>query len=150
MAIDRRTEMSDEETDAFLGSRETGVLSLARADDPYAIPISYGYDASDRQFYLRSVSTPDSEKRRFVRSGSDAQLVVYDDEDGVYRSVVATGRLVSIDPDDLTAADIRQYGAAERPLFEIWPQPKEGLDIDLYRLEPETVTGRLAEISRDD
>jgi len=150
MAIDRRTEMSEAETDEFLGTHETGVLSLARGDDPYAIPVSYGYDASDRQFYVRSVSTPDSEKRRFIRSGSDARLVVYDDDECVYRSVVATGVLVRIDPDDLTAADIRQYGAAERPLFEIWPRPKEGLDIDLYRLDPETVTGRLAEISRDD
>lgn len=150
MAIDRRTEMSEAETDEFLGTHETGVLSLARGDDPYAIPVSYGYDASDRQFYVRSVSTPDSEKRRFIRSGSDARLVVYDDDECVYRSVVATGVLVRIDPDDLTAADIRQYGAAERPLFEIWPRPKEGLGIDLYRLDPETVTGRLAEISRDD
>lgn len=44
MAIDQETEMTDAEIDDFLGQHETGVLSLARTDDPYAIPISYGYD----------------------------------------------------------------------------------------------------------
>jgi len=149
MAIDRRTEMSDEETDDFLGVHETGVLSLAHGDDPYSIPISYGYDAADRLFYMRSVSTPDSEKRRFFEDGSDARLVVYDEDDDTYRSVIATGRLVRIDPDDLTVEDIQQYGSAKRPLFEIWPQPKGDLDIDLYRLEPASVTGRLITVSRD-
>lgn len=149
MAIDRRVEMSDEETDAFLGAHETGVLSLARGDDPHSIPISYGYDAADRLFYMRSVSTPDSEKRRFFEDESAARLVVYDDNEATYRSVIATGRLVRIDPDDLTVEDIQQYGSAKRPLFEIWPQPKGELDIDLYRLEPESVTGRLITVSRD-
>ncbi len=149
MAIDRRAEMSDEETDAFLGAHETGVLSLARGDDPHSIPISYGYNAADRLFYMRSVSTPDSEKRRFFEDESAARLVVYDDSEGTYRSVIATGRLVRIDPDDLTVEDIQQYGSAKRPLFEIWPQPKGDLDIDLYRLEPDSVTGRLITVSRD-
>lgn len=150
MAIDRRTEMTDEETGEFLGRQETGVLSLARSDEPYAIPISYGFDADARQFYLRLVSTPESEKRRYLGSRPSARLVVYEgaDED-VYRSVVATGTLERIDPSELTTDDIQQYGAARRPLFEIWPQQKGELDIDLYRLEPDTLSGRLIEVDRE-
>lgn len=149
MAIDRRAEMSLEETDTFLGSQETGVLSLARTDEPYAIPISYGYDPTARQFYVRLVSTPESEKRRFLESGPDARLVVYEGDGGAYRSVIAVGTLIDIDPEELTVEDIRQYGSAKRPLFEIWPERKDELDIELYRLDPETISGRLIAISED-
>lgn len=150
MAIDRRTEMSAEETDAFLNSHETGVLSLARTDEPYAIPVSYGYDSSVRHFYMRLVSTPESEKRRFLASDPEARLVVYDEEGDTYRSVIAKGTLVRIDPDELTVEDIQQYGSAKRPLFEIWPKGKGELDIELYRLEPGTVSGRLITVSREE
>ncbi len=149
MAIDRRTKMSPEETDAFLGSHETGVMSLARTDEPYAIPISYGYNASNGQFYTRLVSTPESEKRRFLDSNPDARLVVYEADGDTYRSVIATGTLVRIDPQELTVEDVQQYGDAKRPLFEIWPKQKGELDIELYRLDPETLSGRLIEISRE-
>ncbi|MFO7927494.1 MAG: pyridoxamine 5'-phosphate oxidase family protein [Halobacteriota archaeon] len=149
MAIDRRSEMSPEEMDAFLGVHETGVISLARTDEPYAIPISFGYDASDRQFYMRLVSASNSEKRRFLDSTPDARLVIYDADDDVYRSVIAVGTLVHIDPGELTVEDVQQYGDAKRPLFEIWPNRKGELDIELYRLDPETLSGRLVEVSRE-
>lgn len=156
MAMDRRAEMSADATDEFLGANETGVLSLAQADEPYAIPVSYGYDPSARQFYMRLVSTENSEKRAFVAPGRDARLVVYEgdgdggDGDGdTYRSVVATGTLSRIDPEELTAADIRQYGAAKRPLFEVWPETKGDLDIELYRLDPDTVSGRSVSVPRE-
>ncbi len=148
MAIDRRTEMADDETDAFLGRHETGVLALARTDEPYAIPISYGYDADDRQFYLRLVSTPDSEKRRFLASAPAARIVVYEQDDDVYRSAIAIGPLERIDPETLTVEDVQQYGDAKRPLFEVWPEQKGALDIQLYRLDPDTLSGRLIEVDR--
>ena len=150
MAIDRRTEMGAGETDEFLGRQESGVLALARTSEPYAIPVSYGYDADDRQFYIRLVSTPDSEKRRFLASSPTARLVVYDERGDTYRSVVAVGDLERIDPSELTAQDIQQYGEAKRPLFEVWPQQKGDLDIELYRLTPETLSGRLVEVDRED
>lgn len=148
MPIDRRTEMSAEATDAFLGRHETGVLSLARGDEPYAIPISYGYDSDARQVYMRLVSTPESEKRRFLDSSPTARLVVYEEDGDSYRSVIADGTLELIDPDELTVDDIKQYGAAKRPLFEIWPQGRGDLEIELYRLDPEDLSGRLIEVER--
>lgn len=149
MPIDRRTEMSDEETTTFLGRQETGVLALAREDVPYAIPISYGFDADAREFYMRLVSTPESEKRKFLASEPQARLVVYDEVDDVYRSVIAIGPLERIDPSELSVDEIQQYGEAKRPLFEIWPQQKGELDIELYRLQPESLSGRLIEIDRE-
>ncbi len=150
MAIDQETEMTDAEIDDFLSRHETGVLSLARTDDPYAIPISYGYDDNERAFYMRLVSTPESEKRQFLESTPAARLVIYDEAESSYRSIIATGELESIEPAALTPDEIAQYGDAKRPLFEIWAQGKKSLDIELYRLVPETLNGRRTEVNREE
>lgn len=148
MAIDQETEMTDAAIDQFLARHETGVLSLARTDDPYAIPISYGYDDENRVFYMRLVSTPESEKRQFLDAAPSARLVIYDEQDSSYRSVIATGTLENIPPAELTAEQIAQYGDARRPLFEIWAQQKDELDIELYRLTPDSINGRRTDIDR--
>ncbi|QLK25159.1 pyridoxamine 5'-phosphate oxidase family protein [Natrinema zhouii] len=150
MAIDQETEMTDAEIDDFLSRRETGVLSLARTDEPYAIPISYGYDDDGREFYMRMVSTPDSEKRQFLESAPEARLVVYDEAGSTYRSVIATGELENIAPSELTPGEIAQYGNAKRPLFEIWADGKDALDIELYRLAPTSLDGRRTEVDREE
>ncbi|MFB1066507.1 pyridoxamine 5'-phosphate oxidase family protein [Natrinema sp. H-ect4] len=149
MAIDQETEMTDVQIDDFLRRRETGVLSLARTDEPYAIPISYGYDDGEREFYMRMVSTPDSEKRQFLESAPEARLVVYDEADSTYRSVIATGSLESIEPSELTPDEIAQHGNAKRPLFEIWAEGKDALNIELYRLTPTSLDGRRTEVDRE-
>ncbi|WP_336037845.1 pyridoxamine 5'-phosphate oxidase family protein [Halobacterium yunchengense] len=146
MALEKQTEMSQSDTDALLGRHETGVLSLARDDDPYAIPISYGYDADDRTFYLRLVSTPDSEKRAFLASNPDARLVVYEEAEPTYRSVVVQGSLVEIPRDEMTVEHVEQYGDAKRPLFEIWGESKRDLDIKLYELRADSISGRYIEL----
>ena len=150
MSIDQEAEMTTGEIDAFLGSHETGVLSLARADTPYAIPISYGYDGVDKRFYMRLVSTPESEKHQFLASSPEARLVIYDEEGQTYRSVVAIGTLEAISPSDLTVDRIEQYGLAKRPLFEIWAEGKSELDIELYELAPDQLSGRRTDIERDE
>jgi nitroimidazol reductase NimA-like FMN-containing flavoprotein (pyridoxamine 5'-phosphate oxidase superfamily) len=144
------TEMDTDEVDEFLGDRETGVLTLARENEPYSIPISYGYDASQRTFFMRLVSTPDSEKRAFLSSSPAVRLVVYDgtDDDSVYRSIVAKGSLEELDPAELSVEQIEQYGNAKRPLFEIWGKGRDELDIQLYQFEPDELDGVRTEIDR--
>ncbi|MCU4925378.1 pyridoxamine 5'-phosphate oxidase family protein [Halobacteria archaeon AArc-dxtr1] len=150
MAIKQEVEMSAAEVDEFLGRHETGVLSLARADEPYAIPISYGYDDGERQVYLRLVSVPDSEKRRFLDADPDTRLVVYDESDAVYRSVIVTGTLENVSPAALTPEEIVQYGQAKRPLFEIWADGKADLDIELYRIDAAEIAGRRTVLDREE
>lgn len=149
MGLEQETELSPAETDAVLGRHETGVLALASDDEPYAIPISYGYDAEDRRFFLRLVSTPESEKRAFLAAEPTARLVVYDEADSRYRSVVVNGVLREISTDDMTVDRIEQYGRAKRPLFEIWGQSKQDLDIALYELDAEQVSGREVVVDRE-
>ncbi len=154
MVLAEETELTESAVDDALGQQETGVLSLARGDEPYAIPISYGYDRESRTFYLRLVSTPESKKRAFLASSPSARLVVYDEQtDGGqerYRSIVATGNLESIEPSELTVEQIEQYGETRRPLFEIWGQSKADLDIQLYALRPETLSGRETVVKREE
>jgi len=152
MTLAQETEMDPAEIDSFLSGHETGVLSLARDGSPYSIPISYGYDADSRTFYLRLVSTPHSDKREFLGSSPEARLVVYDgdDEGTVYESVVATGALEAIDPSDLSIEQIEQYGDARQPLFEIWGEGRDELDIKLYEFEPAELSGRQTTVERGD
>lgn len=150
MVLEAQTELTRAETDAFLGRHETGVIAFARGDVPYSIPISYGYDAGSRRFFLRLVSTPDSEKRQFLSSAPAATLVVYEDDDPLYWSVVAKGTLAEVAPEDLTVENVEQYGKAKRPLFEMWTESRRDVDISLYELDPEDLSGRRVKIQRDD
>jgi len=150
MATNSEVEMTDAEVDAFLSRHETGVLSLARGEAPYAIPISYGFDEESRDTYLRLVSTPESEKREFLGSDPQARIVVYKEDGDTYESVVGVGTLHRVDLDELTPETIAQYGETRRPLFEIWADGKPDLDIDLYRFVPERLTGRTVVIDRDE
>ncbi|MDR5673431.1 pyridoxamine 5'-phosphate oxidase family protein [Halalkaliarchaeum sp. AArc-GB] len=142
MALDQQTEMAPDEIEELLGRHETAVLSLANADEPYAIPISYGYDPDSNRFYFRLVSTPESEKRAFLTSSPRARIVVYEELEPTYRSVVADGTLERIDPDEMSVEHVVQYGGAKRPLFEIWGKSKRELDIQLYQLDIESIGGR--------
>ncbi|AAG19789.1 MULTISPECIES: pyridoxamine 5'-phosphate oxidase family protein [Halobacterium] len=146
MALDQQTELSRAETDAVLARNETGVLSLARGDEPYAIPISYGYDAESRTVFLRLVSTPDSEKRAFLSSSPAVRLVVSEESPPEYRSVVAQGTLTEISTDEMTVERIEQFGDAKRPLFEIWGADKPDLRIQLYECDATTISGRCIEL----
>lgn len=144
-----RTALSPAATDEFLSDHETGVLSLANADEPYSVPVSYGYDADKRRFFLRLVSAPDSDKDRFLAASPRASLVVYEEDEPVYRSVVAEGALQKIPRAELDEEDVAQYGQAKRPLFEVWGTSLPELDVGLYRLDPETLNGRRIELQRD-
>jgi nitroimidazol reductase NimA-like FMN-containing flavoprotein (pyridoxamine 5'-phosphate oxidase superfamily) len=148
MPLDHETSLSEEETDSILGRHETGVLSLARDGKPYSIPISYGYDTEHRRFYLRLVSDTESTKRKFLASRPHARLVIYEEEDPVYRSIVTVGTLEEVSRDELTVEHVEQYGAAKRPLFEIWGESCRELEIKLYQLDPDEISGRRIEIDR--
>lgn len=150
MSLDQETSLSKAETDSVLSRHETGVLSLAREGEPYSIPISYGYDAEQRRFYLRLVSSPESEKQKFLASLPEARLVIYEEDDPIYQSIVTVGTLEQISRDELSVEHIEQYGDAKRPLFEIWGQSRDDLDIHLYQLDPDEISGRRIEIERTD
>lgn len=148
MSLAKETELPDEDIDDFLSRTETGVLSFARDGEPYSIPISYGYNLDAQTFYLRLVSRPGSSKREFLSKTPTARLVVYaaTNNESTYWSVVAAGPLVERDSVALSPDEIAQYGDARRPLFEIWGEGRDDLDIQLYELQPEELSGRRTDV----
>lgn len=146
MTVEQQVVMSDSEIDAVLGRHETGVLALAEGDEPYAVPISYGYDDDSRRLCMRLVATAGSDRTRFLSGSPRVRFVVYEEGETVYRSVIATGRLEEIPRSELTPDHVARYGTAKRPLFEIWDAPQTDLDVDLYELDPAELTGRRIEI----
>jgi nitroimidazol reductase NimA-like FMN-containing flavoprotein (pyridoxamine 5'-phosphate oxidase superfamily) len=139
MGTRQYSDLTEDERDEVLGRNEAGVLALASGDDPYAIPISYGYDGVERRFYVQLVTTDDSEKQRFLGATTPARLVVTEHREGDYSSVIADGTLTRVFRDELSVEEIHQYGGSKRPLLEAWGEDE---DVELYELDPETLTGR--------
>lgn len=91
------TPMDDADVDTLLQSNGWGVLALADDDEPYSIPISFGYDGEDVYFsFLRTGGA--SRKSAFIADGKTARLLVttvrarFD-----WQSVAVTGTVESID-----------------------------------------------------
>lgn len=144
MTKDRTVAMETDDIDEFLGSGGTGVLSMARRNVPYSVPISYGYDPDERVFYLRLGDTPDSEKRAFIEATETARLVVHEQVDDTWTSVIATGGLTEVSGEELNANVATRLREAERPLFEIWDEPSEEITLVITRLSVDSLTGRIA------
>lgn len=132
--------MDADEAIAFLASKRTGVLALASADQPYAIPVSYAFDQSTEEVLLRLGHLDDTQKDEFLDGSTAARMVVHDTNEP--KSVIVDGRLVELDKTDLDPETIRSLGEGETPAFDIWPVEKPDLDVTIHRLTDATVTGR--------
>lgn len=132
--------LSAADIDDRLDNGGTGVIALAKDDRPYAVPVSYGYDGDT--FYLRLGFAPESEKRAFVAGRPTVKLVVYDEADEGWWSVVVTGTLDEVTEaalDSRVSTAIRQI---DIPFVTIQEEAPRDIDFRLYRLDAESVTGR--------
>lgn len=132
--------MSMSEIGHFLGPSGFGVLSLAADDDPYAVPVSYAFDAECSEFLLRLGHLGDSEKAEFLDESTRARLVVYDGERP--ESVICDGDLREMDKTELTPHQIHVLGNGETPAFDLWDADLERLDVSVHCLENTDLTGR--------
>ena len=138
-------DLDRDEVDAFLGTGGTGVLSFAAGVDqpPYAMPVSYGYDATDRTFYLRLGFVDGSDKRSYVEEDRPVSLTVHDEtEDSGWHSVVATGSLEEVTDADIGSNAMQGLGRVEIPLLDIFERPDEEVGFRFFRLDPDTLSGR--------
>jgi nitroimidazol reductase NimA-like FMN-containing flavoprotein (pyridoxamine 5'-phosphate oxidase superfamily) len=89
--------MDDDAVDDLLRSAGWGVVSLADADEPYSVPISFGYDGEDVYFgFLRTGGG--SRKAEYVADGKTARLLVTDVRARFdWRSVAVTGPVQAVD-----------------------------------------------------
>lgn len=68
--------MDDREWRAFLESQDVGVLGLTGDEQPYLLPLSFGYDGDDR-LYFTFVLGADSRKARLADRNPAATFLAY-------------------------------------------------------------------------
>lgn len=132
--------------DEFLETQSTGVLTLAKDDDGYGIPVSFAYDAGESSIYVRLGYAPESQKREYVDAADRVSFVVYDQTDDGWKSVVARGEL-----EEVAESSLQSYvGEAMRdldiPFFTVFDRPASDIEFKLTRLAIDELDGH-AELS---
>ncbi len=137
-------QLSESERDAFLGRKETGVLSLATPADesPHSVPVSFGFDTVGTAFFFRIADLPPEEKGEledrpvtFVTYGDDAEI-------GGYVSVVAEGSLERTTKEEIASDALAGLERVTIPFVDIFGDRPAEIEFSFYRLVPETLTGR--------
>ena len=133
--------MDAREVNTFLGDEGTGVLALAKDDESYAIPVSYGYDREDGTFYLRLAFHDESRKREYIGPSRTVSLVVSEETDEGWRSVIARGRIRETGEAAIDSNIVKAIRRINIPFFTVFDRPARELDFELFRLAPEDLTG---------
>lgn len=136
-------EISSKIADEFFASQSHGVLSLAKSNDGYGIPISYGYNLESKRCILQFVIESESQKQQFLETSNTVTLTVYEcDADGSWQSVVATG---SLEP--LSDSAVANWAAAifftNMSNVEVASRGENSdTEVEWLELNIETLTGR--------
>ncbi len=138
----RWVNLPPDERNAFLGDGGVGVLSFGTDADapPSSLPVSYGYAAETEQFYFRLSFPPETSKTDVLEN--PVSFVVFGEEDGGWKSVVATGRLQELSSLPSESAAVQGMWAVDIPTVEIFDQPREDISFHDFRLATESITGR--------
>ncbi|MDL5361126.1 pyridoxamine 5'-phosphate oxidase family protein [Halalkalicoccus sp. NIPERK01] len=135
-------EMDDDERDAFLGTGGIGVMAFPTADGdpPHAIPVSYGYDATETTFYFRLAVGDDREKGDVA--GETVAFVTYGREGSAWESVIATGRLEETTAEPIATETLQGLERVHIPLVDVFGEPPRTVSFGYFRLVPERLTSR--------
>lgn len=139
--MSRAESMDHREVNAFLGNEGTGVLALAKDDESYAIPVSYGYDQEEQTFYLRLAFHPESQKREYIGPSRTVSLVVSEETGDGWQSIVARGHLRETGEAAIDSSVVEAIRRINIPFFTVFDRPARELDFELFRLEPEELSG---------
>lgn len=142
MGDDTEIELDPDERDERLGAGGIGVLAFSApgGDSPHAVPVSYGYDASEETFYYRLAVESGSEKGEVA--DRPVTFVTYGDCAEGWWSVVARGRLARIDREDVATSSLAGLDRVEIPLVDIFEDPPRTVTFAFVRLVPDALTTR--------
>ena len=135
------TAMDGVEIADFLEARGAGVLSLARENDGYGIPVSYAYEEDEQAIYFRLGFGPESQKRAFVDATERASLVVFEETSAGWQSVVVEGKLSDVAAGQLESSLAEAVRGFNIPYFAVFGRPSSELDFSLYRMKADSLTG---------
>ena len=145
--------MDREEITRFLQERGSGVLSLVKDTEAYAVPVSFGFDDPHDRFGLLLGFSDDSRKHDFIQTTDLACLTAYEWRSPVnWRSVIARGPLSQIEAEafedrtdqsgDTAAAAFLTW--AKTVSLDVFGAPVTDLDLAWYEMRVKELTGRRA------
>lgn len=140
---ERTVEMSAAEIDAALEDAGVGILAFD-GGSPYAVPMSFGYDANRRELYLQLGLFDESEKRARVEESPDVSLVVlqYERPDR-WRSVVVDGKLAPLSERELTDRDAAAtFANGKLASVDVFSMDPDDVSFSWFRLAPSSMSGR--------
>ena len=131
--------MDDEEVTDILREETVGALSLSKEGRAYAIPVGYIFE--DSSLFIRLSEEHSNKKMDFIEGTTEACFLLYDVDDDDSWSIVATGPLSELEPDEQAEFDPTRINEEFRRL-RIFDEDVEAVDLVIYELEIETLTGR--------
>lgn len=141
---DRATPMDAIEIAEFLDDQGTGVLSLARDDHGYGIPVAFAYDDAGPAAYVRLGYTEGSTKREYLEAADQVSLVVYDRTDDGWKSVVIRGSPEVLTDTSLDSTVLEAVRTLEIPFVAAFDRPAGEVDFEILRIDATDVTGIVA------
>ena len=139
-------ELDRDEIDQILVRKGIGVLAMVDGKQPYAIPISFGYDTDQMVFPMQWGDWDNSRKNRAIESNPNVCLTVYEqdpDATAVWRSVIITGEIYEIEEKDRERAFATLASNAEFPDdFGLWGIPFDEVEFRLLGLSTKNLSGR--------
>ncbi|QZX99151.1 pyridoxamine 5'-phosphate oxidase family protein [Halobaculum rubrum] len=136
-------EMSDTEIDEFLESTGHGVLALA-GEQPYAIPVSYGYDLETGTCYLQLSRFNESEKHRRLDASANVSLVVVEyARPDQWKSVIVDGSLTKVSSDAVDEGTMLDaYAESNLASIDVFSRDLSDISFEWYVLDPTEFSGR--------
>lgn len=130
--------MADDEVEDFLNSQAIGVLCLSQDERAYGIPMSFLYDEVNERLVMDFVFGDDSKKRSFLETTREACLTTFTwNNPQNWRSVVVTGPMNPIDPDDLDIETVSWYHSVARDI----DVPGPAAELQWFALAIERMSG---------
>lgn len=123
----------------FLDARATAVLSLARGDDGYAVPVAYTYEPADGAVYCRLGHGEDAAERAYVEAADVVSLVVHDAD--ARRTVIVRGPIEALSGDTLDATVEEATRGLSIPSRQVSDRPADDVSSGVVRVDAREVTG---------
>ncbi len=137
--------MGDDEIEERLRTSGTGVLSLSKESDAYAIPVAHHYDG--KSLYFRLGVTGGSRKREFLETTETACYVLYgadptDEPQGLDSwSIIVTGQLAEVPETEYERFNTAEINRHFSPI-RVFDEAIEEIDISIVELDIDTIAGR--------
>lgn len=150
-------EMDEEGIDEVLNKESIGTLSLSKDGEPYGIPMSFGYHNGSVYFEFGGLEDDHGRKFEIVEENPRACLTVYTVDDSRWKdstanllatgfswaSVMVEGELERFEDIGFEEREAIQEARTPSPANP-WGGSLAETDFEVYRLEADEMTGRVA------